>query len=177
MSFGIYTDPLVKQLSGRCKRYLCGACGGICGIVLQRYHARKIFAGFVTEKLGDHKMIRLGTTILLAGCAAVLLPIPSDTAALAGLVVMGIGCAPVYPSIIHATPANFGEKNSQQSSVSRWRVLMSALHFMPPVFGLIVKSYFHHTAAGLCADFHCVNVFSWWKRHSGWCGNREENKK
>ena len=80
-------------------------------------------------------MIRLGTTILLAGCAAVLLPIPSDTAALAGLVVMGIGCAPVYPSIIHATPANFGEKNSQAIIGIQMASAYVGSTFMPPVFG------------------------------------------
>ena len=51
LCIGIYTDPLVKQLSGRCKRYLCGACGGICGIVLQRYHARKIFGRICDGKI------------------------------------------------------------------------------------------------------------------------------
>ena len=104
------------------------------GITLGRF-----LAGFVTEKLGDHKMIRLGTTILLAGCAAVLLPIPSDTAALAGLVVMGIGCAPVYPSIIHATPANFGEKNSQAIIGIQMASAYVGSTFMPPVFGLIAN--------------------------------------
>ena len=110
------------------------------GITLGRF-----LAGFVTEKLGDHKMIRLGTTILLAGCAAVLLPIPSDTAALAGLVVMGIGCAPVYPSIIHATPANFGEKNSQAIIGIQMASAYVGSTFMPPLFGLIAN----HISVGL----------------------------
>ena len=104
------------------------------GITLGRF-----LAGFVTEKLGDHKMIRLGTVILLVGCMAVLLPISSDMAALAGLVVMGIGCAPIYPSIIHATPANFGEKNSQAIIGIQMASAYVGSTFMPPVFGLIAN--------------------------------------
>ena len=137
------------------------------GITLGRF-----LAGFVTEKLGDHKMIRLGTTILLAGCAAVLLPIPSDTAALAGLVVMGIGCAPVYPSIIHATPANFGEKNSQAIIGIQMASAYVGSTFMPPVFGLIAN-HISITLLPVYVLIFIVLMFSWWKRHSGWCGNRE----
>lgn len=69
-------------------------------------------------------MIRLGIAIILVGCIGMLLPVSIDEFALFGLVIMGLGCAPIYPSIIHATPSNFGEKNSRRSSVSRWQVLM-----------------------------------------------------
>jgi len=121
------------------------------GITLGRF-----LAGFVTEKLGDHKMIRLGTTILLAGCAAVLLPIPSDTAALAGLVVMGIGCAPVYHS--RNTGKFWREKFPGNHRYPDGECLCR-LYIYAAGFWTDRKSYFHHTAAGLCADFHCVNVF------------------
>ena len=81
----------------------------------------------------------VGAKGISAERAAVLLPIPSDTAALAGLVVMGIGCAPVYPSIIHATPANFGEKNSQAIIGIQMASAYVGSTFMPPVFGLIAN--------------------------------------
>ena len=57
-------------------------------------------------------MIRMGTVLILAGAAAFLLPLGTGTARL-GLVLTGLGCAPVYPSIIHSTPANFGAERSQ----------------------------------------------------------------
>ena len=119
------------------------------GITLGRF-----LAGFVTEKLGDHKMIRLGTTILLAGCAAVLLPIPSDTAALAGLGVMGIGCAPVSRNTGKFWREKFPGNHRYPDGECLCRLYIYAAGFWTDR-----KSYFHHTAAGLCADFHCVNVF------------------
>ena len=99
--------------------------------------AGRFLAGFVTEKLGDHKLIQIGTVVMLIGCAAMFLPIPGDWAALGGLVIMGLGCAPVYPSIIHATPSNFGEENSQAIIGIQMASAYVGSTFMPPVFGLI----------------------------------------
>ena len=112
------------------------------GITLGRF-----LAGFVTEKLGDHKMIRLGTTILLAGCAAVLLPIPSDTAALAGLVDHSRNTGKFWREKF---PGNHRYPDGE---------CLCRLYIYAAGFWTDRKSYFHHTAAGLCADFHCVNVF------------------
>lgn len=66
--------------------------------------------GFLTLKLSDTALIRLGEGVLLAGVAALLLPL-GQTAALAGLVLVGLGCAPVYPCIIHSTPFILGPTN------------------------------------------------------------------
>ena len=123
------------------------------GITLGRF-----LAGFVTEKLGDHKMIRLGTTILLAGCAAVLLPIPSDTAALAGLVVMDWMCTGLPIDHSRNTGKFWREKFPGNHRYPDGECLCR-LYIYAAGFWTDRKSYFHHTAAGLCADFHCVNVF------------------
>ena len=99
----------------------------------------RFLSGFVTEYLGDYKLICMGIGILLLGCAALLLPISFDILALAGLVVMGMGCAPIYPSIIHATPSNFGEENSQAVIGIQMASAYIGSTFMPPVFGLIAN--------------------------------------
>lgn len=99
----------------------------------------RFLSGFVTEYLGDYKLICMGIGILLLGCAALLLPISIDSLALAGLVVMGMGCAPIYPSIIHATPSNFGEENSQAVIGIQMASAYIGSTFMPPVFGLIAN--------------------------------------
>ena len=65
-------------------------------------------SGFITDKLGDQKMIRLGTGILICGILVLFLPIASYQAAFAAFLVIGFGCAPIYPCIIHSTPSNFG---------------------------------------------------------------------
>ena len=101
--------------------------------------AGRLLSGFVTEKLGDFRMIQIGTAVLFTGCIAVLLPVSVEWPALMGFVVMGLGCAPIYPSIIHATPANFGEANSQAVIGIQMASAYLGSTFMPPVFGLIAN--------------------------------------
>ena len=94
--------------------------------------------GFFTLKFSDPKLTRAGFCIILLGIAAVLLPL-GNTAALIGLSLIGLGCAPVYPSIIHATPGRFGAERSQAVI----GVLMASAYLgnclMPPLFGLIAN--------------------------------------
>lgn len=101
--------------------------------------AGRFLSGFVTERLGDYNLIRIGTGIMLLGCIALILPVKTDVVALGGLVVMGLGCAPVYPSIIHATPDNFGAQNSQAIIGIQMASAYVGSTFMPPVFGLIAN--------------------------------------
>ena len=94
--------------------------------------------GFFTLKFTDTQLTRAGFCIILLGIAAVLLPL-GDTAALMGLGLIGLGCAPIYPSIIHATPERFGAEHSQAVI----GVLMASAYLgnclMPPIFGLIAN--------------------------------------
>lgn len=78
------------------------------GITLGRF-----LNGFVTDRLGNRKMIRIGLAIIAMGLLAVMLPAPTGLLPLVGLVLIGLGCAPIYPCIIHETPRNFGAENSQ----------------------------------------------------------------
>ena len=75
------------------------------GITLGRF-----VSGFITERLGDMRMIRLGTIIALTGTALTVIPV--EICGILGFIIMGIGCAPIYPCIIHMTPNNFGKDNS-----------------------------------------------------------------
>lgn len=101
--------------------------------------AGRFLSGIVSETLGDRNMIRIGTFIIVCGAALVLLPVSSDLPALTGLVVIGIGCAPIYPSIIHSTPMNFGAENSQAIIGIQMASAYTGSTFMPPLFGLIAN--------------------------------------
>ena len=95
--------------------------------------------GFVADRAGDRKMIRIGAAVMAIGALLILLPLPFDLPALAGLVIFGLGCAPVYPSIIHSTPGNFGEENSQAIIGIQMASAYVGSTFMPPLFGLIAQ--------------------------------------
>lgn len=95
-------------------------------------------SGFITFKLDDSQMIRLGQTIILLGVICVAIPF-GKILALAGLVLIGLGCAPIYPSIIHSTPAHFGAEKSQAIIGMQMASAYIGTSFMPPLFGLIAN--------------------------------------
>ena len=91
--------------------------------------------GFVADTFGDKTMIRVGLAI--QATALVLILIPSVHTALVGLCVLGLGCAPVYPSIIHSTPTHFGRENSHAIVGIQMAFAYCGATFMPPVFGVL----------------------------------------
>lgn len=93
--------------------------------------------GFISDRLGDRRMIRIGVLIMLAGTVMVLLPF--EATALVGLVTVGLGAAPVYPCIIHSTPSNFGKENSQALVGIQMASAYCGSTFMPPLFGLLAQ--------------------------------------
>ena len=99
----------------------------------------RILNGFVADKLGDKKMIRIGTIIMLLGTILIILPININIFALIGLVIIGLGCAPIYPSIIHSTPDNFGKENSQSLVGIQMASAYIGSTFMPPLFGILAE--------------------------------------
>ena len=96
----------------------------------------RALSGFITMKLNDVKMVRLGLGILLLGILTLLLPL-GQTLSLAGLILIGLGCAPVYPCLIHSTPAHFGADRSQAIIGVQMASAYVGTCLMPPVFGLI----------------------------------------
>jgi fucose permease len=99
--------------------------------------AGRFLAGFVSNRLGDRRMIRLGTGVLFLGVMLLLLPRLPECVALTGCVVLGLGCAPIYPSVIHATPDNFGPENAQAIIGVQMASAYIGSTFAPPLFGLL----------------------------------------
>jgi fucose permease len=98
----------------------------------------RAISGFVTIKLNDNQMIRLGLSIIAIGIAIIMLPL-SSMAAFIGLIVVGLGCAPIYPSIIHSTPANFGADKSQAIIGVQMASAYIGSCLMPSFFGFLTK--------------------------------------
>ena len=96
----------------------------------------RALSGFLTMKLNDAQMIRLGEGIIGVGAAAFLLPL-GEYAALGGLILIGLGCAPIYPCIIHGTPEHFGADKSQAIIGVQMASAYAGNCLMPPLFGLI----------------------------------------
>lgn len=113
--------------------------------------AGRAASGFLTMLLSDSQMIRLGECILGAGIVILGLPVGS-TGALVGLLLIGLGCAPIYPCIIHSTPAHFGADRSQALIGVQMASAYTGTCLMPPLFGLIAN----HIHVGLLPIFLLV---------------------
>jgi len=119
-----------------CKGISAETAAGYAGLFFIGITAGRFLSGFLTVKFSDAQMIRLGQGVLAAGIAALLLPL-GKTASLAGLTLLGLGCAPIYPCIIHATPEHFGADRSQAVIGVQMASAYVGTCLMPPLFGLI----------------------------------------
>ena len=99
----------------------------------------RAISGFATFKFSDSQMVRIGQGIMLAGIIIMLLPI-SKTLAMIGIVAIGVGCAPVYPSLIHSTPDHFGADKSQAIIGFQMASAYLGTCLMPPLFGVLANA-------------------------------------
>lgn len=116
------------------------------GITIGRF-----LSGFIADKLGDKNMTRLGQGIALAG-VVFLLVFRAPVTVLIGLLLVGMGCAPIYPSMLHATPVHFGADNSQALMGVQMGFAYIGTTIMPTVFGWIAD----YISIGLYAGYLLV---------------------
>ena len=128
--------------------------------------AGRALNGFLTLKWNDDQLIRMGQSGILLGCLILLLPLGraasvsltgavgqsvtvGQLAALVGFILVGLGCAPIYPSVIHSTPEHFGAERSQAIIGVQMASAYVGSCLMPPAFGLLAD----HISAGLLPLF------------------------
>ena len=99
----------------------------------------RFFSGFLTMKFNDQQMIRLGQVLIAVGVALIFLPV-GNTCLLVGLVKVGLGCAPIYPSIIHETPANFGKNLSMAMTGIQMAAAYVGVTLLSPFFGVLAQN-------------------------------------
>jgi fucose permease len=100
----------------------------------------RFLSGFITIKLNQKQTIHLGEAIMLVGI--VLLVIPGiKVLLLPGLFMIGLGCAPIFPCLIHETPTNFGAQNSQSIIGMQMAFSYVGTTMMPPIFGFLASRF------------------------------------
>ena len=99
----------------------------------------RLISGVVSLKISDKNMIRIGESILFIGTiilmmnfSIILMPI--------GLFIIGLGCGPIYPSIVHATPIRFTKKLSKDVMAIQTGCAYIANFTALPLFGVVAKS-------------------------------------
>jgi fucose permease len=109
----------------------------LAGITLGRF-----ISGFVADRIGDKNMMRIGITVIVLGLALIMLPVSAALSALLGLILIGLGAAPIYPAIIHSTPTLFGKENSHAVVGIQMASAYCGSLLMPPAFGILAQ-YVH----------------------------------
>lgn len=101
--------------------------------------AGRFLAGIIAGRLNDRQLVRVGVVVVMIGIVFIAVPLSVQWPALAGLVMVGFGCAPIYPSLIHATPATFGADKSQAIIGVQMAAAYVGTTFMPPLFGAVAS--------------------------------------
>lgn len=100
----------------------------------------RLIAGFISNRIGDRKLIRAGLIVEALGILLVLIPGPQYDTAVIGFLLIGTGMGPIYPSIQHMAPVNFGRKYSAPVIGLQMASAYIGSTFMPTVFGLIQQN-------------------------------------
>ncbi|MBR4295281.1 MAG: MFS transporter [Clostridia bacterium] len=109
---------------------------GFAGLFFAGVTFGRLANGFLSMRFGDHSLIRMGLAIISVGIVLLFMPLHS-TFALLGFVIVGLGCAPIYPCIIHMTPDVFGRDKSQAMIGVQMAFAYTGFLLMPPLFGVI----------------------------------------
>lgn len=116
------------------------------GITIGRF-----ITGFITFKISNLTLIRMGQIIALVGAALLFFPLPS-TFSLVGFIMIGLGLAPIFPCMLHETPTRFGKKHSKTIMGYQMAVAYTGSTFMPPLLGFIAS----HSTIGIFP--FCIGV-------------------
>lgn len=100
----------------------------------------RFISAFISLKLNEKNLVRLGQGIILVGIIMILIPASTYYVTVVGLVLVGLGCAPIFPSMIHAVPARFGKNNSQSIIGLQMAFSYFGTLVMPPLYGVISSS-------------------------------------
>lgn len=103
--------------------------------------AGRFFSGFLTLRFSDDAMVRLGEGTAIVGIILLLLPL-HNLFLCVGLILTGLGCAPIYPSLLHATPQRFGKSLSQSLMGTQMAISYLGSTTMPPVSGFLSEKIF-----------------------------------
>ena len=115
------------------------AAAGFASMFYAGISLGRLVSGFLAINICDRTLIRMGMTIVTLGIALLLVPIHSSLA-LIGFIVVGLGCAPIYPCIIHMTPDVFGKDKSQAMIGVQMAFAYVGFLVMPPLFGVIAEN-------------------------------------
>lgn len=126
-----------SYLIGRRGMDAASAAGWVSGFYAS-ITAGRFLTGIITSRVGNRWMIRAGQLCILLGALLVMLPLPALWACI-GFLLVGFGCAPIFPAMLHETPARFGTAHAQQIMGFQMAMAYVGGTFLPPLFGWMAQ--------------------------------------
>ncbi len=130
---GLWTSSYLVQL----KQFSIATAAAWVSIYYGSITIGRFLSGFLSFRFTNRQMIRMGQMLALFG--SILFFIPTSATMLIGLMLIGFGLAPIYPSMLHDTPSRFGSAQSKRLMGFQMAFAYSGSTFLPPLFGLIVS--------------------------------------
>jgi len=115
------------------KNFAPGAAARIVSFFYIGITAGRFVSGFIATRLSNRQMVKAGQCMIIAGLLVLLLPFTSTL--LPGYFLVGLGCAPIFPALLHETPRNFGEQHSQRIMGIQMASAYIGITLMPLLFG------------------------------------------
>lgn len=132
---GLWASSYLVQMRGLSLTQAATYAGAFfMGLTVGRF-----FNGLLTARYSDTQLVMAGIMMMMVGATLMALPISSAPLAILGLVVVGLGCAPIYPSLIHAAPTYFGQSNAQAIIGLQMAFAYLGATLMPPLYGLLAE--------------------------------------
>ncbi|OMF31006.1 sugar MFS transporter [Paenibacillus sp. FSL H8-0259] len=98
--------------------------------------AGRLLTGFITFRFSNKELIRGGLVISMLGALVLALPLPA-VFSLVAFILIGLGSAPIFPCMLHETPARFGQANSQKIMGYQMALAYTGGAFLPPLLGWV----------------------------------------
>mgnify|MGYP003291345642 CR=1 FL=1 len=150
-----------------CKGWSREVSAGLASLFYMGITIGRLVGGFISDRLGDRKMIGYGQTALVIGIMITLIPINSPNCCLMGFLLMGIGAAPIYPCIIHSTPLIFGAEISERIIGVQMASAYVGSTFVPHLFGIIAE---HSSIAAFPIFILMLVILTAITTHNLWSG-------
>lgn len=117
----------------------------------------RLISGFMTLKLNNRQLVYAGQGIIVVGLIVLLLP--AQTTVLPGFFLVGLGCAPIFPSLLHETPRNFGEEYSYAIMGVQMASAYIGITVMPLLFGAFASHFGYSTLLAFIGAVLAIKIF------------------
>jgi len=140
------------------RNYTAGEAAKFVSIYYSGIMLGRFASGFLTQLLNNRQLVYIGQGLIVLGVITILLPF--NATLLSGFFMIGLGCAPIFPSLLHETPLNFGKHQSQEIMGMQMASAYIGITFMPLLFGQLAAQFTHASLLWFIGTLLIVQIYA-----------------